>query len=110
MYVPGSGPSQVDRALAKRGLSRRVVFRASCPIVAALSAVSTELRVTTTASLAQRLSEHHPLVIRKLPVDAEPLRLPLTWHERMHRDPRHQFVRRIIADTLTAASKPRARR
>lgn len=104
MYVPGSGRSQVDRALAERGLSRRVVFRASSPIVVALAAATSDLRVTTTASLAHLLAEHHPLVVRKLPVAAEPLRLPLAWHERLHHDARHRFVRRVVADTLTDIS------
>ena len=99
MTVTGSGPSHVDRALASMGLERRVLYRASSPLVVALAAVDSELRVTTTERLARSLASRHPLVVRRLPkgLRPEPLRLPLVWHERVHVDGRHRWLRELVA-------------
>jgi DNA-binding transcriptional LysR family regulator len=102
MAVDGKGPSHVDQALAERGLRRRVSYRATSPLVVALAAAETDLRVTTTARLAQALAQKHPLVVRPLPkgLAPAPLRLPLVWHERMQNDPRHRWLRQVFADVV----------
>ena len=102
MTVDGAGASHVDEALAERGLERRVSYRATSPLVVALAAAETDLRVTTTARLAHTLAQNHPLVVRSLPkgLAPAPLRLPLVWHERMHHDARHRWVRETFADVV----------
>ncbi len=100
MAVPGTGPSQVDRALAKLGLERNVTFRSTSPLVVAMMAAETDLRVTTTRALAEKLTEMLPLQILELPVKAESLRLPLVWHEKYANDPRHRWLRALVADVV----------
>ncbi len=100
MGVPGSGPSAIDRALRQRGLSRRVVFRASSPLVVALSAAQSDLRVTTTRALAHTLARSLPLELRRLPLEVAPLSLPLVWHERQHAVARQRFFRELVAKTV----------
>ncbi|MEM9069216.1 MAG: LysR family transcriptional regulator [Myxococcota bacterium] len=106
MGVRGAGPSQVDRALAERGYERRVVFRATSPVVVAMFAAESDIAVTTTRSLATYLVRHLPLSHVRLPVDAEPLQLPLVWHERDQHDPRHRWLREQVAATTQALLGP----
>lgn len=100
MSVPGSGPSPIDRALARRKLKRSVVYRASSPLVVAMAAVESDLRVTTTRALATKLAQHLPLEVRRLPLPTPSLDIPLVWHERRHEDPRHRFFRQLVAETV----------
>jgi len=102
MGVPGTGPAHVDRALAELGLTRRVVYRATSPLVVALAVVDTDLRVTTSSRLARALARRFSLRVLPLPVDAPALRLPLVWSERVHDDPRHEFVRGLVGDVVYA--------
>jgi len=100
MTVTGSGPGHVDRALARQGLSRRVVYRASSPVVAAMAAASTDLAVTTTERLARELARSMPLRIKPLPLDVPALELPLVWHERDQHDPRHRWMRELVVEAV----------
>ncbi|MEM1413619.1 MAG: LysR family transcriptional regulator [Myxococcota bacterium] len=107
MAVSGTGPGQVDEALAAQGLSRRVICRASSPVVVAMLAAETDLVVTTTAILAEQVRRWRSLRLRPLPVDARPLRLPLVWHERVHHDPRHRWARELVARVARSLPAPR---
>ncbi len=106
MTVTGSGPGQVDVALAETGLSRRVVCRASSPVVVAMLAADTDMAVTTTALLSAQIRRWRPLCERPLPVPAEPLRLPLVWHERLHHDARHRWARELVARVAGTLARP----
>lgn len=97
MTVDGSGPGHVDRALARHGLERRVRYRTSSPVVIAMMASQTDLAVTTTRLLARWLTERFELTAKPLPFEAEPLRLPLVWPERLQHDPRHRYFRELFA-------------
>jgi len=107
MTVSGRGDSHVDRALRARGLARRVTYRATSPLVVAMAAAHSDLRVTTTRRLAEALARDLPLVVKPLPLEAEPLALHLVWHERSHHDPRHRWARALVADVVGSG---RARR
>ncbi len=96
MAVRGTGPSHIDRALAGLGMARRVTFRSTSPLVVAMAAANSDIRVTTTRSLARYLASVLPLVVLDLPLLADPLRLPLVWHERFARDPRHRWLRSTL--------------
>lgn len=98
MTVDGRGHGHVDRALHRKGLKRRVAFRATSPVVVAAMAAETDLAVTTSQLLARWLIRRFPLAIRPLPLEAEPLRIPLVWHEKLHHDPRHRFLRELVVD------------
>ncbi|MEM6790876.1 MAG: LysR family transcriptional regulator [Myxococcota bacterium] len=100
MAVTVDGPGQIDIALAELGLSRRVRFRHTSPLVTALTAVETDLAVTTTEVMGRWLAGRFPLRVRELPVAAAPLRLPLVWHERHQRDPRHRWLRNVLSELV----------
>ena len=107
MTVTGSGPGHVDEGLAALGLRRTIALRASSPVVVALLATDTDLRVTTSTWLATMLAQRLPVVVRPLPLQAPPLPLPLVWHETQHADPRHRWVRELVAKAVarTATSQ-----
>lgn len=57
--------------------------------------------MTVTAKrLAKYLAGFLPLNLRPLPFETEPLNLILAWHERTHRDPSRQWLRRQIEECV----------
>lgn len=86
-----SGPT--DEALASLGLERQVVL--SVPHFLFLRAVleSTDL----VAMLPERLVKGSLLQVVDAPVDVPGYEMAMLWHERVHRDPAHQWLREQIA-------------
>lgn len=101
----GRGASAIDEALAARGLSRRVVLRVPYPLVAPLIVSRTDVVVTTLHFLAHQIASRDDVVVKKPPVPVPAVRVPMVWHERSHRDPRHRWLRdqlRAAADVILA--------
>ncbi|MEX1167190.1 MAG: LysR family transcriptional regulator [Hydrogenophaga sp.] len=93
----GTGHPQVDEALARLGIVGKV--KLSVPHYVALGHVlaSADLVATVPERLADRLGAPFGLVSRPLT-----LKLPLSticqlWHDHLHRDPGHQWLREHIA-------------
>lgn len=93
----GTGHGQVDDALQRLGVPRRVQL--TVPHYVALGHVlaSTDLVATVPERLAERAASPHQLVTRPLT-----LRLPTSticqlWHGHLHRDPGHQWLRTVVA-------------
>ena len=94
--VTGTGGGQVDAALAKHGLERRIGLRMPYVILSPLIAAETDLVLTTARWLAETMAENHPLVVKPVPVELTPVDLPMVWHERTHRDPRQRWFRQLL--------------
>lgn len=104
MTVAGTGASHVDRALDAIGKRRRIVVRATSPVVVAAIATETDVKVTTSAWFANHLGKQLGAAVRPVPLDGVPsLPLPLTWHARFQHDARHRFLRELVADVVEAA-------
>lgn len=95
--VAGKGGGQVDAALAKHGLERRVALRMPYVVLSPLIVAETDLVLTTARWLAETLAARVPLVVKRPPVDLEPVSLPMVWHERTHRDARQRWFRAVLA-------------
>jgi DNA-binding transcriptional LysR family regulator len=82
-----------DEALAKVGLSRRVVL--SVPHFLYLESVlaSTDLVAMLPARLVR---DNDRLQIVDAPVEVPGFEMSMLWHERVHRDPAHQWLRESI--------------
>ena len=94
----GEGQGPVDRALAERGLARRVALRIP-HFYSALAIVARSDLVLTAPTTLARLAPKKPEVVALSP----PLRLPghsvnLVWHERFSKDPAHAWLREVLAD------------
>ncbi|HVR19267.1 MAG TPA: LysR family transcriptional regulator [Polyangiaceae bacterium] len=93
----GQGQGPVDRALAERGLARRVALRVP-HFYSALAIVARSDLVLTAPTALARVARK-PKVVTLAP----PLRLPghsinLVWHERFSKDPAHAWLRELLVD------------
>lgn len=99
MVSPDGGgfSGATDAALAARGLSRRVVL--SVPHFLFM------LKVLTSTDLVAVVPERLVISAAGLTVVEPPVEVPgfeilMLWHERMHRDPGHQWLRNYIAESI----------
>jgi DNA-binding transcriptional LysR family regulator len=98
----GDGQSELDAALAARGLSRRIALNTPY-FTAALAAIShSDLLTTVSEALAQRLAETFGLVCVPSPVAPEPMRLVLVWDRLRGRDPALIWFRECLRDVAAA--------
>jgi DNA-binding transcriptional LysR family regulator len=105
--VSGRGGGQVDKAPARLGLERRIALRMPYVVLSPLLVAESDLVLTTARWLAGKLAESAGLEVRKVPLDLAPVDLPMTWHERTHRDARQRWFRGTlaeVADELTRTS------
>ncbi|MEM9865652.1 MAG: LysR family transcriptional regulator [Myxococcota bacterium] len=105
----GSRRGVVDAVLAGMGKTRRVRMQLAHFATAPFVIAGTELILTCPASFATVACTRAHL--RKL---APPLPLPtvtaaMFWHERVHHDPGHRWLRTFIAEHNAALSATRAR-
>lgn len=96
--IRGRGGGPIDAALATRGLSRKIALRVPYPVLSPLLVAETDLVLTTTRWLARKLADQVGLVIRRPPIPVEPIRAPMLWHERSHRDPTHRWFRELLSE------------
>ena len=87
--------SAVDRALAERGLRRRVVVTLPHFLAALAVVAASDLVVTLPERLARALAPPG-LLIRPPPVPLAPLDLVSLWHPRVHADPPHRWLRELV--------------
>lgn len=86
-----------DEALAAVGLSRRVALSVPHFLYVASVVASTDL----VAMLPERLVRGNAaLQIVDAPVDVPGYEMSMLWHERLHRDPAHQWLRDFIVASL----------
>ncbi|SDP71015.1 DNA-binding transcriptional regulator, LysR family [Ralstonia sp. 25mfcol4.1] len=89
-----------DEALAAAGLSRRVALSVPHFLYVAAVVGSTDL----VAMLPARLVVDNPaLQVVDAPVDVPGYEMSMLWHERLHRDPAHRWLRQAIVASLPAA-------
>jgi len=100
--VAGRGGSLVDDALSARGLTRRIALRVPYPLAAPLLARDSDVAVTTVRWLALKLAGDHGLVIRQPPVAVPPVRVPMVWHERSHREPQQRWFREQVVEAAAS--------
>lgn len=94
----GAGFSGVtDKALAQVGVTRRVVLSVPHFLFVISALTSTDL----VAMLPERLVRDNPaLRVVPPPVDIPGYEMAMLWHERLHRDPAHQWLREHITRSL----------
>ena len=83
-----------DEALAKVGATRRVVLSVPHFLFVLSAVASTDL----VAMVPERLVRDVPaLRVVAAPVDVPGYEMSMLWHERVHRDPAHRWLRETIA-------------
>ena len=96
-------PGPLDQMLATRGLSRRIVLRTPYFVGLPFMVARSELVAIVPRGLAEEAATVVPLRILPPPVPLPSTRIMMTWHERAHRDPAHEWLREL-ARGLTVES------
>jgi len=112
LTVKGVGTGAVDRALGGLGLSRRVVLSLPHFWLAPNFIADTDLVLTVPRRLACLLAPRYPgLKTIPVPLDLPSFAVTLLWHERLHHEPAHRWIREQIVDVTRElqADTPRTR-
>jgi DNA-binding transcriptional LysR family regulator len=105
----GTAGGLVDVELAKLGLTRRVVVRVGTFSVGPEVVARTDLVLTLPRSYAQLAAERLDLVMREPPFKMPGFSLYQCWHERVHHDPGHMWLRNLVHEVATAEAVSRRR-
>ncbi|MFJ2994512.1 LysR family transcriptional regulator [Pandoraea sp. NPDC087047] len=93
----GGFHASTDDVLAQLGMSRRVVFSVPHFLFLRSALAGTDL----VAMAPERLVRDDPALQTMLPpVDLPGFEISMYWHERVHRDPAHQWLREAIASVV----------
>ena len=95
--------STVDRALAERGLRRRIVVTLPHFLAAIAVVERSDLVLTLPERLARALAPPG-LLIRPPPIPLPPLELVSLWHPRVHADPAHRWLRELVVKSARATT------
>jgi DNA-binding transcriptional LysR family regulator len=87
----------VDRALAERGLARKVQLKIPYFASAAWIIEHSDMILTVPKRLAGRLAEISETRTIKPPIELEKFQYIQVWHPRANGDPAHQWLRRMFA-------------
>lgn len=94
----------VDKTLGKRKV-RRVVAGMASFLTPAWVVAQSDLVLTAPRRLAQLISSHLPLAVIELPFEVPPITIVQVWHERVHRDPIHQWLRAKLLEFTAEPNK-----
>lgn len=86
-----------DEALSAAGLERRVVLSVPHFLFVRSVLASTDLVAMLPARLVR---DTRALQVVEPPVEVPGYEMAMLWHERSHRDPAHQWLRKYIADSV----------
>lgn len=86
----------VDRELARRGCSRRVVVRIPSFVTAPLVVLATDHLATVPTSVALRARELFDLEVFEPPVEIPPKAAVAYWSRRLDHDPANQWLREVF--------------
>jgi DNA-binding transcriptional LysR family regulator len=102
--ISGVGESPVDMALAALGLRRHVALRVPHFIAGAMLVADSDMILTLPGRLARRLAQTLPIALLEVPLDLPPLVPAMIWHERVHGDPAHAWVRQQLVDAVASST------
>lgn len=94
----GHAHQQAERTLEKFVPPENVTCRVPTFVTAAVIASMTDAVVTLPSSLASALAERLGLRVVVPPVKLPPIDVSQYWHERFHRDPGSQWIRRVFVE------------
>lgn len=94
---PGSRTG-VDRALAERGLSRRVGARVSHFLIVPAVVARTDLVAVLSRRVAEPFAKAYGLVTFRPPLTLPKSTVGLAWHERQDADGGHRWLRQVVSE------------
>jgi DNA-binding transcriptional LysR family regulator len=103
--VVGGRAGPVDVALAALGYSRHVAVRIPYFARAALVAASSDLVLTIPRRAAENLADSHRLRLTEPPLQLPNFGYRMVWHERVHAEPEHAWLRRLVVRAARSGEK-----
>jgi DNA-binding transcriptional LysR family regulator len=101
--VVGGRTSTVDTALAAIGHGRHIAVRLPYFATAALVAATSDLFLTIPRRAAENFADDDRLRLLEPPVELPSFGYRMVWHERVHSEPDHAWLRRLILSAVRAA-------
>jgi DNA-binding transcriptional LysR family regulator len=98
----GTGHAIVDKVFAQRRIERRVVLKVPSFLAVARLVAQTELLVIVPRRLGEMLARQERVRAFDPPVRLPPFAVKQHWHERFHADEGNAWLRRTLAQLLTA--------
>lgn len=83
----------VDEALEKAGLSRQIALRVSSVMLLAEVVAKSDLLAIIPEPLALTSRQSLPIQIWPLPFQVAKVDVSMLWHDRLHQDPAHKWLR-----------------
>ncbi|MGW2680792.1 LysR family transcriptional regulator [Streptomyces sp. NPDC001436] len=102
----GSLGNALDDALARLGLTRRVVATAPTEAAALEFARACDLVVTVPETTTRSAVTDRGLAVLPLPLELPPAPVHLSWHHRYDTDPAHTWLRNLARTALTTPGAP----
>jgi DNA-binding transcriptional LysR family regulator len=101
------GTGVISRELARLGHARRVAFVAPSFLAAVHAVAHTDWFLAAPRELVEGLAADLGLGVQDPPAALPAVRVALVWHERMHADAGHRWLRELFAEIAGAALHPR---
>jgi DNA-binding transcriptional LysR family regulator len=100
--LPIGSVGYADEILASLGHTRRLVLTVPHFLIAPFVVMQSDCCFTLAHRIAKPLVEMMPLVGRPIPFGVHGVTIGAFWHERVHEDPAHRWLRRLVAETSAA--------
>jgi DNA-binding transcriptional LysR family regulator len=94
----GTGPGLADQTLAKLGKARRLALTVPHFLVTPFVMPGSDYCFTLAERIALPMAKLLPLKVFPLPFEVRRVTVWAYWHERMHGDPAHAWLRHTIAE------------
>ncbi len=101
----GTGHGQLEEAIARQGIARKVALRVPNYLAIPFVIEQTDMLVTLPTRLGEVLKGRGNFKVLKLPFKTPAFTVKQHWHERFHHDPGNQWLRRVIADLLATTKR-----
>jgi DNA-binding transcriptional LysR family regulator len=101
----GAGPLLLEQEIERLGIKRKISLHIPNFIGAALVVEHTDLVLTIPERLAAVLQGRAAVNVFPVPFQLPHYDVKQHWHERFHNDPGSQWLRRVIANLMSAGSK-----
>jgi len=110
VYSAGTGHAHLrtERALEKALPAEKIVCRVPSFVTAAALVGMSDLVATLPSGMAEALAPHLGLHLFPVPVKTPTIDIYQYWHERFHRDPGNEWIRRLFVELFRqdAVSRP----
>ena len=104
VHVNGTGHGDIDKLLNEYGMPRRISLTLPSFLGAGELVAGSELIAVVPEQLAHHIIHRYPCRSWPLPFSLPEIAIRQVWHQRLHRDPGHIWLRSLIANFAMTGS------